>query len=35
VSHAAISQQLRALEAHLNVTLLERSGRALRLTARG
>ena len=35
VSHAAISQQLRVLEAHLNVSLLDRSGRALRLTAEG
>ena len=35
VSHAAISQQLRALETHLGVTLLDRSGRALKLTADG
>lgn len=35
VSHAAISQQLRALEAHLGVALLDRSGRALALTAEG
>ena len=35
VSHAAISQQLRVLEGHLNVTLLDRSGRALRLTPKG
>ncbi|MCX7566705.1 LysR family transcriptional regulator [Sulfitobacter sp. F26169L] len=35
VSHAAISQQLRALEAHLNVALLDRSGRALVLTDKG
>lgn len=35
VSHAAISQQLRALEAHMGVPLLDRSGRALRLTAEG
>ncbi|MEX0303897.1 MAG: LysR family transcriptional regulator [Leisingera sp.] len=35
VSHAAISQQLRALEAHLGVALLERGGRALALTAEG
>jgi LysR family glycine cleavage system transcriptional activator len=33
VSHAAISQQLRTLEAHLNVPLLDRSGRSLVLTA--
>ena len=35
VSHAAISQQLRSLEAHLDVVLLDRSGRALTLTAEG
>lgn len=35
VSHAAISQQLRALETHLGVTLLDRAGRALKLTADG
>lgn len=35
VSHAAISQQLRVLETHLNVSLLDRSGRALRLTREG
>ncbi|QUJ75823.1 LysR family transcriptional regulator [Sulfitobacter albidus] len=35
VSHAAISQQLRTLETHLDAALLDRSGRALRLTARG
>jgi LysR family transcriptional regulator, glycine cleavage system transcriptional activator len=35
VSHAAISQQLRALETHLDVPLLNRSGRALRLTPKG
>lgn len=35
VSHAAISQQLRALESHLGVTLLDRSGRAMQLTADG
>ncbi|MFW8595428.1 LysR family transcriptional regulator [Cribrihabitans neustonicus] len=35
VSHAAISQQLRALEAHLGATLLDRSGRSLALTADG
>jgi len=35
VSHAAVSQQLRALETHLGVSLLDRSGRALRLTSDG
>ncbi len=35
VSHAAISQQLRQLEAHMGVPLLDRSGRALRLTPEG
>ncbi|WP_299286424.1 LysR family transcriptional regulator [uncultured Tateyamaria sp.] len=35
VSHAAISQQLRALEAHLGVSLLDRSGRAMVLTPDG
>ncbi|WP_424978666.1 LysR substrate-binding domain-containing protein [Leisingera sp. S232] len=35
VSHAAISQQLRALEGHLGASLLDRSGRALELTADG
>lgn len=35
VSHAAISQQLRALEAHLDVALLDRSGRSMRLTPAG
>ena len=35
VSHAAISQQLRSLEAHLGVSLLDRSGRALQLTPAG
>ncbi|WP_415921937.1 LysR family transcriptional regulator [Tateyamaria sp. SN6-1] len=35
VSHAAISQQLRSLEAHLGVALLDRSGRAMRLTPDG
>ncbi|MEP4199121.1 MAG: LysR substrate-binding domain-containing protein [Aliishimia sp.] len=35
VSHAAISQQLRVLEKHLGVSLLDRNGRALRLTEEG
>lgn len=35
VSYAAISQQLRALEAHLDVALVDRSGRALQLTPDG
>lgn len=35
VSHAAVSQQLRALEAHLGVPLLSREGRGLALTAEG
>ncbi|WP_084794237.1 LysR family transcriptional regulator [Pseudoponticoccus marisrubri] len=35
VSHAAISQQMRALETHLGLALLDRSGRGLRLTAEG
>ena len=35
VSHAAISQQLRALESHLGVALLDRTGRSLSLTAEG
>ncbi|MEX0349393.1 MAG: LysR family transcriptional regulator [Paracoccaceae bacterium] len=35
VSHAAISQQLRALENHLGVSLLDRSGKSLSLTADG
>ncbi|AXI44995.1 LysR family transcriptional regulator [Sulfitobacter sp. SK012] len=35
VSHAAISQQLRALEGHMGVPLLDRSGRALRITPEG
>jgi len=35
VSHAAISQQLRVLEEHLGVSLLDRSGRALKLTDEG
>ncbi len=35
VSHAAISQQLRVLENHLGAALLDRSGKALTLTAEG
>lgn len=35
VSHAAISQQLKQLEAHLGVSLLDRSGRRLVLTDEG
>ncbi|QFT64535.1 LysR family transcriptional regulator, glycine cleavage system transcriptional activator [Roseivivax halotolerans] len=35
VSHAAISQQLRALETHLGLKLLDRSGRSLSLTYEG
>ncbi|NNE53079.1 MAG: LysR family transcriptional regulator [Sulfitobacter sp.] len=35
VSHAAISQQLRGLEAHMDIGLLDRSGRQLRLTEAG
>lgn len=35
VSHAAISQQLRALERHLGVPLLDRSGRSMTLTDAG
>ncbi|MEL7132569.1 MAG: LysR family transcriptional regulator [Pseudomonadota bacterium] len=35
VSHAAISQQLRALESHLGVRLFDRSGRAMKLTSEG
>ena len=35
VSHAAISQQLRQLENHLGVTLLDRSGGAMSLTPEG
>ncbi|CUK11029.1 Gcv operon activator [Ruegeria denitrificans] len=35
VSHAAISQQLRALEKHLGTALLDRSGKSMTLTAEG
>lgn len=35
VTHAAISQQIRALEAHLGLALVERGGRKLVLTAEG
>lgn len=35
VTHAAISQQLRALEKHLGVALLDRTGRTLQLTGEG
>lgn len=35
VSHAAVSQQLRALESHLGISLFDRTGRAMRLTADG
>jgi LysR family glycine cleavage system transcriptional activator len=35
VSHAAISQQIRNLETHLNVALLDRSGRQAQLTDDG
>lgn len=35
VTHAAISQQIRALEAHLDLALVDRSARALALTAEG
>jgi LysR family glycine cleavage system transcriptional activator len=35
VSHAAISQQIRNLEAHMGVTLLDRHGRWMRLSAEG
>ena len=35
VSHAAISQQLRSLETHLDLALLNREGRAMTLTVQG
>ena len=35
VSHAAISQQIKALEAHMNLSLVVRSGRQLELTREG
>jgi LysR family transcriptional regulator, glycine cleavage system transcriptional activator len=35
VTHAAISQQIRALEAHLGLSLVERGGRKLMLTVEG
>ncbi|MBT8155335.1 LysR family transcriptional regulator [Epibacterium ulvae] len=35
VSHAAISQQIRALEKHLDMSLVDRHGRALELTLAG
>ena len=35
VSHAAISQQIRNLETHLGVSLLDRTGRRMRLTTEG
>ncbi|MEL7254628.1 MAG: LysR family transcriptional regulator [Pseudomonadota bacterium] len=35
VSHAAISQQIRALETHLSLTLVDRSSRALEMTVEG
>ena len=35
VTHAAISQQMRALESHLGLSLLDRSGRSLSLTTEG
>jgi len=35
VSHAAVSQQIKQLEAHMGLVLVDRSGRNLRLTAEG
>ena len=35
VSHAAISQQIKALEAHMGLSLVDRSGRTLALTTEG
>lgn len=35
VSHAAVSQQVRALEAHLGLSLLDRTGRRVQLTPEG
>ncbi|WP_109310726.1 LysR family transcriptional regulator [Ruegeria sp. AU67] len=35
VSHAAISQQLRALEKHLEIALLDRTGKSMTLTPEG
>ncbi len=35
VSHAAISQQIRALEKHLGISLLDRAGRQMALTPEG
>lgn len=35
VSHAAVSQQVKQLEAHLGVALVDRTGRQLRLTSEG
>ncbi|RBW53129.1 LysR family transcriptional regulator [Ruegeria sp. A3M17] len=35
VSHAAISQQLRALEKHLGIALLDRTGKSMTLTPEG
>ncbi|GGW29711.1 transcriptional regulator [Gemmobacter lanyuensis] len=35
VTHAAVSQQIRALEAHLGLSLVERGGRRLTLTPEG
>lgn len=35
VSHAAVSQQIKALETHMGLTLVDRSGRSLRMTRDG